>query len=153
MAGSLLATFGVYGGAFVIAFVAGMFPVASIEVFLGLVTALGHVAPVQIIIACLLGALGHQIAKTACYFAGTGALERGKLAAKIEKVRPRIERWNRRPLLVLFLASTIGLPPMYVIAFIAHPLMRIRFWTFTAVCFTGRVGRYAVVAFAPLLWK
>ena len=34
MTETLLATFGLYGGAFVISFVAGLFPLVSIELFL-----------------------------------------------------------------------------------------------------------------------
>ena len=147
----LLATFGMYGGAVIIAFLAGLFPLMSIEVFLiGLVT-LGHITVPQLAVLVVLGAIGHQIAKTMCYFALD--VPRGRVQERIEKVRHRIERWNKQPWLVLFFASTVGIPPMFVIAFIAKRLMNIRFWPFTLICFVGRVGRYAVMAGVPLLWR
>ena len=51
----------------------------------------------------------------------------------------------------MFLASTIGLPPLYVLAFLAGPLMKMSFRTFTAICFGGRIGRYAVLMAVPQL--
>ena len=64
-----------------------------------------------------------------------------------------VDRWNKRPRPVMFLAATVGLPPVYLLGFIAWPLMRMRFWTFTAICFVGRIGRYAVMAGVPMLWQ
>ena len=153
MADSLLATFGIYGGAFAISFLGGLFPIVSVEVFIVGLLALGHVTLGEAAALALLGAAGHQVAKTITYFAATGALERGKLAAKVERLRTRIERWNKQPVLVLLASATVGIPPIYVIGFIAHPLMRIRFWTFTAVCLAGRFARLIVIGAAPLLWK
>src|SRR5207253_11314997 len=97
----------------------------------------------------------HQIAKTLTYYAGVGALElpRGRIKERIESARARVDRWNKRPRPVMFLAATVGLPPVYLLGFIAWPLMRMRFWTFTAICFVGRIGRYAVMAGVPMLWQ
>ena len=155
MTAHLLETLGIYGGAVVIAFLAGLFPLMSIEVFLiGLVT-LGHITIAQLGVLVVLAAVGHQIAKTLTFYAGVGALEvpRGRVHEKIQAARKHIDRWNKHPYFVLFLASTVGLPPVYLIGFIAHPLMRIRFWPFTLICFFGRIGRYAVMSSVPLLWK
>jgi membrane protein YqaA with SNARE-associated domain len=148
---TLLQNFGVYGGSLVIGFVAGLIPIISIELFLIGVTG-WHLAPVSALpLLIVLAALGHQVAKTICYLAGVEVLERGKMKERVDKVRGTIERWNRRPLLVFFLASTVGFPPLYVLAFIAEPLMKIRFVPFTVICFVGRVGRYGVMALVPLL--
>jgi membrane protein YqaA with SNARE-associated domain len=153
MTESLLATFGLYGGAFVIAFVAGMFPLVSVELFLFGVSTWATPTPGGMVALILLAAVGHQLAKTLCYVSGIGVLERptGKLHRRIEAARPRIDRWNRRPKLILFLAATIGLPPLYLVAFIAHPLLNLRFVPFTAISFVGRIGRYAVMMLVPLV--
>lgn len=153
MAHSLLATFGIYGGAFAISFLGGLFPIVSVEVFLLGLVALRGVTAGELGVLALLGAAGHQVAKTITYFAATGALEHGKIAAKVEQLRARIDRWNRYPVLVLALSSTVGLPPIYLMGFIAHPLLRIRFWTFTAVVFLGRFARLVVITAVPLLWQ
>lgn len=148
---SLLASLGIYGGSFVVAFIAGLFPLISIELFLVVMSA--KVAPSigALTVCCLLATVGHQISKTMTYYAGVGALERGRLKAKLDKVRPRIERWNKAPHLILALAGATGIPPLYVIGFIAEPLMRIRIVPFTAIVLVTRFGRFVVLAVIPLL--
>ena len=146
MVDSLLATLGLYGATFAVAFIAGMFPIISIEVFLIGATALGvggRELPVLIGIA----AVGHQIAKTVTYYAGAGMFElpRGKVRERIEAAKSRIDRWNRRPRLIMFVAAATGLPPLYVLGFIARPLMNMDIATFTALSITGRILRYTTL--------
>jgi membrane protein YqaA with SNARE-associated domain len=148
---SLLSTFGLYGGAFVIAFVAGLFPLISIELFLVGISTWATPTPAGIALLIVLSAIGHQLAKTVTFYAGIGALENKKLAARVEKVRSRIDRWNKRPKLIMFLSATVGLPPLWLLGFIAHPLMKMRIWPFTLITFFGRVGRYAFMMIVPLL--
>jgi len=143
---SLLTSVGLYGATFAVAFIAGMFPLVSIEVFLIGATALGaepRTLPVLIAIA----AVGHQIAKTITYYAGAGVFElpRGRMRQRIEAAKARIERWNRRPRLILFIAAATGLPPLWALGFIAQPLMKMDIFTFTAISFIGRVLRYATL--------
>jgi membrane protein YqaA with SNARE-associated domain len=152
MAEQLLESFGIYGGSFVVAFVAGLFPVINIELFLiALSAAIGPTFGV-LTMCCLLAAIGHQIAKTLTYYAGVGALERGKLKQKLERNRDRIARWNKAPHLMLALAGALGIPPLLIIGFIARPVMRIRFLPFTAIVFVTRFGRFVVLAVIPLLF-
>lgn len=149
---SLLATLGLYGATFAVAFIAGMFPAFSIEVFLIGVAAWG--TETHVLVALIgIAAIGHQIAKTITYYAGAGAFElpRGRVRERIEAAKARIDRWNRRPRLIMFVAAATGLPPLYVLGFIAQPLMKMAFTTFTAISFIGRVLRYTVlVAIATL---
>jgi len=150
--GSLLASFGIYGASLAISLIAGVFPIASLEVFLVGLSALKHPSIGELAICCLLGAVGHQVAKTITYFAGEGALENKKLKPRVDAIRHKIEKWDKYPHSILFLAATVGLPPMYLIGFIAHPLMNIRFVPFTILTFVGRVGRYMFLAVIPLLF-
>jgi membrane protein YqaA with SNARE-associated domain len=53
--------------------------------------------------------------------------------------------------MIMFIASTIGLPPLYVLAFIARPLMNMRIVPFTTIVFTSRIARYAVLLAVPQL--
>jgi membrane protein YqaA with SNARE-associated domain len=153
MSGHLLELLGVYGACVVIAFVAGMFPLISIEAFLVGYIALRPVTWPELVLLVLLAALGHQISKTVCYFAGAGALEHGKIKPVLERWRPRIDRWNRHPWWMFFFAASVGLPPMWLIGFIARPIMHLRFVPFTLGCFGLRAGRYAVLAIIPMLAK
>ena len=141
-----------YGGGFIVAFIAGMFPLFSIEVFLVLITSVVQPSVEQMILCCLLAAVGHQIAKTITYYAGVGALEHGKLKAKVDKIRPRIDRWNKAPHLILALAGAIGIPPLWILGFIAKPLMGIRYWAFTAIVFGTRFGRFVVLSAIPMVF-
>jgi membrane protein YqaA with SNARE-associated domain len=153
VADSLLASLGLYGATFVIAFIAGMFPLVSIEVFLMGATALGVEARILVVLIGI-AAVGHQIAKTVTYYAGAGAFElpRGKLRARIEAAKARIERWNRRPRLVMFVAAVLGLPPLLVLGFIARPMLNMGIKTFTTLSVTGRILRYStLVAIAAVI--
>ncbi|MBL0214932.1 MAG: hypothetical protein IPQ07_13735 [Myxococcales bacterium] len=151
MTETLLSTFGLYGGAFVISFVAGLFPLISIELFLVGVSTWATPSPGGIAVLIVISAIGHQIAKTVTFYAGIGALENAKLKARVEKVRAKIDRWNKRPKVIMFLAATVGLPPLWLLGFIAHPLMKMRIVPFTVICFVGRIGRYAFMMIVPLL--
>jgi membrane protein YqaA with SNARE-associated domain len=147
----VLETLGVYGGSFVVAFIAGLFPLFSIELFLIGLSAVTVPSFEVMARCCLVAAVGHQIAKTICYYAGVGALEHGRLKAKLDKHRHRIDRWNKAPYLIMVLGATIGIPPLYILGFIARPLMGMRFWRYTGIVFVGRVGRFMVLAAIPLL--
>ena len=151
MTDDLLARLGIYGGTAVVAFIAGMFPIVSIEVFLvGLSVAITPTFS-TLFVVCLLAAVGHQVAKTICYYAGEAALERGRIGKKLQEARPRIEKWNKAPYLVMTLGATVGLPPMYLLGFIAEPIMKMRFIPFTLIVFVGRLGRFIFLAGIPLV--
>lgn len=151
MTETLLSTFGLYGGALVISFVAGLFPLVSIELFLIGISTWATPTPAGFVLLVILAATGHQIAKTITFYAGIGALENKKLAARVEKVRTRIDKWNKRPKVIMFIAATIGLPPLWLLGFIAHPLMKMRIVPFTLIVYFGRIGRYAFLMLIPLV--
>jgi membrane protein YqaA with SNARE-associated domain len=150
---SLQATLGLYGATFVVAFIAGMFPPFSIEAFLIGAAAWGVEPPILAVLIAIAG-VGHQIAKTITYYAGAGAFElpRGRVRERIEAAKARIDRWNRRPRLIMFIAAATGLPPLYVLGFIARPLMKMSIATFTAISLTGRLLRYAALVVVALQW-
>jgi membrane protein YqaA with SNARE-associated domain len=147
----LLTTFGPYGGSFLVALIAGLFPLISIEVALLMLSYFTTPTWPVLLACCGLAAVGHQIAKTITYYAGVGALERGKLKKKLDEVRPRIEKWNKAPKLVMFLGGSLGLPPLYVLGFIARPLMGMGIVPFTLIVLFTRFGRFVVVGAVPLL--
>jgi membrane protein YqaA with SNARE-associated domain len=148
---TLLSTFGLYGGALVISFVAGMFPLVSIELFLIGISTWATPSPGGFVLLVLLSAFGHQVAKTITFYMGIGALENKKLKARVEKVRTKIDKWNKRPKVIMFIAATIGLPPLWLLGFIAHPLMKMRIVPFTLIVFFGRIGRYAFLMLIPVV--
>jgi membrane protein YqaA with SNARE-associated domain len=150
---SLRATLGLYGATLAIAFIAGMFPLVSVEAWLFACSLLGT-PPAMLVVLIAIGAVGHQIAKTLTYYAGAGVFElpHGKVRARIEAAKHRIDRWNKRPRLIMFIAAATGLPPLYVLGFIAQPLMHMRFGTFTAISLSGRVLRYITLVVVARLF-
>ena len=148
---NFLENYGMYGGSLVVAFIAGMFPLFSIEVFLMLVASAVQPPVEQMMLCCLLAATSHQVAKTITYYMGVGGLEHGRLKAKVDKIRPRIDRWNKAPHLILALSGAVGIPPLWILGFIAKPLMRINIAAFTAIVFVTRFGRFFVLAGIPLV--
>lgn len=153
MVDHLVATLGLYGATLAIAFLAGMFPLLSIELFLVGAAAWG-VAADKLAVLIAIAAVGHQVAKTLTYYAGAGAFElpRGKLRDQIAAAKQRIERWNRRPKLVMLAGSAFGLPPLYLLGFIARPVLNMHLATFTAISMAGRIARFTtLVAVARLL--
>lgn len=153
VADDLLATLGLYGGTVVIAFIAGMFPLFSIELFLFGVATWVSTDAVTLAVLIAIAAVGHQVAKTVTYYAGAGAFElpRGKVRERIAAARKRIDRWNRRPRLFMLAAAVLGVPPLWLFGFIAQPLFGMPIGTFTAISFAGRVVRYVVVVVAAQL--
>lgn len=153
MVDHLLATLGLYGATLALAFLAGMFPLLSIELFLVGVAAWG-VAVDQLAVLIAIALVGHQVAKTLTYYAGAGVFElpRGKLRDRIAAANQRIDRWNRRPRLIMLAGAALGLPPLYLLGFIARPVMNMQLATFTGITLAGRLARYTtLVAVARLL--
>ena len=67
-------------------------------------------------------------------------------------LKQRIDRWNRRPKLIMLAGAALGLPPLYLLGFIARPVLNMQLATFTGITLAGRVARYTtMVAVARLL--
>jgi membrane protein YqaA with SNARE-associated domain len=143
---SLLATFGLYLGTYVVCLLAGLIPLINAEVYLVGVTLWAVRSPAQLPAIVVLASLGQMTAKVILYYTAAGAmrLPRGRYQARLEAARDRIERWRHRPLWVLAVSSTLGLPPFYLVS-LAAGAMRIRMRTFLAIGTAGRLVHFAVV--------
>lgn len=155
MTDSFLSAFGLYGGALTVGLIAGLFPLVSLEVFLGGVAGVLKPPLEILILLAVIGAVGHQIAKTITYFAGERSLKnpKGKLKKLIDKTQSWMDKWSQSRWAVLVLSSAIGIPPLFAVGFIAKPMLKIDFIPFTLVCFGLRVARYIVmtlIAYAAL---
>lgn len=152
MAEDILSSLGIYGGSMVVAFLAGLMPLISIELFLMGLGTLAQPTLGQIVLCAVLAASGHQVAKTITYYAGVGALEKGsgRVKQKVDTIRHKIEKWNKAPKLILGLSGGFGIPPLWILGFIARPLMGIGIVPFTLIVFFTRVGRFIVLVGIPL---
>lgn len=150
----ILASVGLYGGTFIVCFLAGLIPLINAEVFLVGVALLAVSSPAPLPAIVLLAALGQMVAKIVLYYAALGMLElpSGKRKEKIEKARARIEKWRNKPKMVLAVSATLGLPPFYLVSLAAGAL-KIRLRTFFAIGMAGRIVRFAVIIASAWLWK
>jgi membrane protein YqaA with SNARE-associated domain len=142
---SLASELGVYGGTFVVCFVGGLVPIINAELWLiGLTVSLASAAPLPAVV--VLAALGQILAKSVLFGGGRGAaaLPGGRYQAKLDRARARLAGWRRKPLAVLAVSASVGLPPFYVMAPLAGAL-GIRFRPFLVIGFAGRAIRFAVV--------
>jgi membrane protein YqaA with SNARE-associated domain len=142
----LLTMLGIYGGTFVVSFIAGLVPLVNAEVFLVGLVRFGIDDSSQLPGVVIAAAAGQMVAKIGLYHAGRGMLElpRGRYRAKIEAVRERIEHWKSRPYFIYGLSSVLGLPPFYLTV-IAAGAMQIRFRAFLVIGMAGRLIRFAVL--------
>jgi membrane protein YqaA with SNARE-associated domain len=147
---TLGAELGIYAGTLVICFVSGLVPFVNAEAWLVAVTLLvANAAPLPAVVA--LAAIGQMAAKSLLYFTALGALRlpTGRYRDKVDKARAALERWKRRPNLLLFTSASVGLPPLYVTTLLAGGL-GYRFRSFLAIGTLGRAARFAVIV--ALAW-
>lgn len=148
MTDHLLATLGLYGGTIVACFVAGIVQVINTEALLVAASLWLVEDPIQLPLVALCAAIGQMIANVVFFYAGRGA---GALVrTKLERVRTKIARWQKRPNAVLAAASVVGLPPLVLVAVAAGGL-GIGVRRFAAIGLCGRWLRFAIVVTIPWL--
>jgi membrane protein YqaA with SNARE-associated domain len=79
---------------------------------------------------------------------GLFELPRGRWKAKIERARMRLDRWRKRPYVVLAISSCVGLPPFLLVS-VAAGALKIGIRTFCAIGVIGRTVRFAVILTLP----
>ena len=141
----LVATYGVYAGTFLVAFISGFVPLITIDVLLAGI-AIKTDANLELVV--LLAAIATLAGKLPVYYAVRGlANVPGKHRDRIERMRRWVAKWPRweaSPLLVLGASSLIGLPPFSLVAGAAG-VFGVRARTFSIVVFAGRLARFAIV--------
>jgi membrane protein YqaA with SNARE-associated domain len=93
-------------------------------------------------------------AKSVVYFAGRGVinLPRKNVQKRLDDAHRRIEAWRWGTPAFLVFTATIGLPPYYLVSFLAGTL-RYNFLLFLVTGLIGRGIRFGVVAFAPWMFE
>jgi membrane protein YqaA with SNARE-associated domain len=156
MLDSIEATLGLAGATLVAGVLSGLIPVVNGELYLvGAVLLTGDVWS-ALALAVLLS-IGQMIAKAILYQAARKATtaavtgtKKGRIATKLEQARERVAKWKNKPLTILFLSSTTGLPPLYLVTLVAG-MMEIRFRTFMIIGITGRIIRFVIIALITYL--
>lgn len=135
------------GTLFLVALASAVLPVLNLETYL----AGWHLfAPRYVFLSALVAAVGQTIGKFAWYEAGHGAdrlpwlgrkLSRPKAVERTERWQARLEGHPVRAAGVLFAASTVSLPPLFIMAAVAGYL-RMHRGVFAGVVFVGRCLRF-----------
>jgi membrane protein YqaA with SNARE-associated domain len=149
----LLATFGIYGGTYVVCLLAGLIPLINSEVYLVGLTLWAVHDPLPLAAVVVLASVGQMTAKIILYYAAYGMFElpRGRFHAKILAARSRMEKWRDRPKYVIAISAVVGLPPFYLVSLAAGAL-KIRLRVFLPIGLIGRIVHFAVVVAIARLW-
>jgi membrane protein YqaA with SNARE-associated domain len=147
---ALAAKVGIYLASFLIGFVSGLVPFVNSEIYLVAVSPM--VARPALLPIALLSASGQMLAKTILYYAGRGVfhINMGRYKSKVEAVQAKFERWQNKSDLMIFVSATAGLPPFYVVSFVAGAL-KLNFPKFFIAGLLGRSIRFAAIIYFPQL--
>lgn len=147
---ALVGKVGIYLASFVIGFVSGLIPFVNSELYLIAVSPM--VARPALVPIALLSAFGQLLAKTVLYYAGRGVftINMGRYKSKVEAVQEKFERWQNKSDLLIFVSATVGLPPFYVVSFVAGAL-RLNVVKFFITGLLGRSIRFAIIVYFPQL--
>jgi len=146
----LIGKVGVYAASFVIGFVSGLVPFVNSELYLVAVSTIAarhSLAPIA-----LLTAAGQMVAKTILFYAGRGVfnINMGKFEKKIESVQEKFQDWENKVDALILLSAFVGIPPFYVVSFVAGAL-KLHYIRFLAAGMVGRSVRFAVIIYFPQL--
>lgn len=147
---SFLDAGGLYLGTFLYGVLAGLIPFVVPAEFLLFGIAAKYTDWRVLAICAFLVAAGQMVAKVILYYGARGAIARakGKRREQIDRVQAKLDKWKDKPLWLLFVSSTIGLPPLYVVSLLAGAL-KIRMRAFIAVGMLGRCIRFAACVAFP----
>lgn len=128
-----------------------LIPILNVEVYLGAIaTQTGQAAALGL---SLVAALGQTVGKIVWYVGTRKSFESDWVQRRLDrpKVRSTYDKWHLqaegRPWYaagVLFLSSSVGLPPLLIMAAVAGAL-RMNFWVFVGSVFVGRFLRFYLI--------
>lgn len=133
--------YGPYLGTFVLAFVAGFVPLVIVD---ALLVAIAVKTDANLPLVVALAATATLASKLPIYYGVRALVARNQAHPRVAKLRRWIGRFDRYPVIVLALSSTLGLPPFSLVATLAGAC-EIGPRTFALTVWLGRVVRFAVV--------
>ena len=150
MVEEIAARIGIYGAAFVVGAISSVVPVIPAEIVLAGYVAIAGNFWLAIVLG-LLVATGQMLLKIPMYQAARGATRLTHPApdGKLAKAKRWIEKWKDKPYALTFVSATVGFPPFYFLVLVAG-ILEMRFRTFVAVGYVGRVVRFVTIALVAL---
>jgi membrane protein YqaA with SNARE-associated domain len=146
----LIGKVGIYAASFVVGFVSGLVPFVNSELYLVAVSPM--VSRPALLPIALLSATGQMAAKTIIFYAGRGVfkINMGKLDRKIEAVQQKFQEWENKADALMLISAAVGLPPFYVVSFVAGAL-KLHYIRFFAAGIIGRSIRFTAIVYFPQL--
>ncbi len=147
----LLSGAGLYLACFGLSIVSALVPWVNGEALL-LSLAVWAPTPFALGAMVLLASLGQMVGKCVLYWGGRGSLRlnKGRAAKLIAAWNERLTSSPGRASLVVFVSSTVGIPPFYVITILAGAL-HLGFGRFVGIGLCGRVVRFGLLVLIPRL--
>ncbi len=147
----MIETLGLVATTFGVGIASGAIPVINLEIYLvGVVLVVGGwPMAIALGVAC---ALGQMVSKIGLYHAahGLSVLGRKRYAGGIDRARALVDRWKDKPLMLVFVSATVGLPPFYIVS-LAAGFLNIRLVPYLLIGLAGRTIRYVTIALIAAL--
>ena len=127
----------------------GVFPWMNAEIIVLALPAVSS-SPAALIGLLLAATAGQMTGKCIIYWTGRGGLRHGspRMSAAVERWRGRIQRLRLGPTGLIFLSSSVGIPPFFVVTAIAGAL-RVNFPRFLLAGTAGRLVRFGALISVP----
>jgi|WetSurMetagenome_2_1015567.scaffolds.fasta_scaffold99183_2 membrane protein YqaA with SNARE-associated domain len=142
---------GVFLSCFLLSIVSALVPWVNGEVVLLASTAIAH-SPWQILSVVLLTSAGQMVGKCVLYWTARRAIP-----VRSVNLRQSIAIWKQRfssspakPLSLVFISSTLGIPPFYILTVMAG-FLQLKFVPYLLLGSLGRVIRFGLLAVIPAL--
>jgi membrane protein YqaA with SNARE-associated domain len=134
---------------FVLSIVSALVPWVNGEVLLLSLTALAR-TPSDLVCLVLMASAGQMVGKCGLYWAGRGVipLQSDRIRTTLARWKERFEKSPSRLLALVFVSSTLGIPPFYAVTILAGAF-RVRFGPFIGVGLCGRLVRFGLLVFIP----
>lgn len=108
-------------------------------------------SPFDLALLALVAAGGQMVGKCILYWAGTQASKlKAAHSERVERWRARLRGQRLRALGLVFLSSTVGIPPLYLTT-IAAGTVGMAFPRFLGAAAGGRLVRFGALVFCPRL--
>ena len=133
---------------FVVCFASGFVPIINTELYLLSVST--QVSRPALVPLALAAAAGAMTAKALMFLGGRGVarLPGAARSERLARWQAKAAEWKSKPDLVVFLSSTIGIPPLIVVSAFAGAL-ELKLRRFLVIGFAGRLARFATFLAFP----
>ena len=149
---NFLSQFGIYTGTYFYCLISGIVPLVNAEVFLVFVSSL--VSKQLLLPVLFLATAGQMTSKALIYFSGRGIfkLSYKRYEKKINETKEKMQKWESKIGIFVFISALTGFPPFYVTTIIIGT-MNYNFFSFFIIGFIGRLFRFGLLILFPQIFR